>query len=125
VIKGLRVEVSERGRIERSHTSFLDADEVADLAKAVTVMGDTYAKWTAEPPADKYVSGGVSLPAPYREFTFSTKGDFRLAIFQRAKEQGVVIQSGSIGSATVSITPLDLPKLKAIVDLAAAAVKAL
>src|SRR5438067_532487 len=73
--KGFRVEVQESGRLERSHTSFLDSDEVDDLAKALTYMTETSAKWTANPPAMTTSSTGAILPAPYREVGFSTKDE--------------------------------------------------
>lgn len=123
-IKGLRVQVSERSRVERTHVSFLDVDEVDDLAKAVAVMIETSRKWTGAPPTEQTVGAGVVLPPPYREVSFSTKGELEIGLYQRARETGAVIYSGTVGRTAVRIDLKDLQKLKVIIDASVTLLKA-
>jgi len=103
-IRGLRIEVSEAGRLERSNTSFLDMEEIDSLSKALAYMADLAAKWK---PVEKQ---------EYTEVQFATKGEFRIGFYQRKKNQGGFVSSGAVGPVRASIDVQDLGKVKALVD---------
>ena len=44
-VRGLKIEVTEGGRYERSNTSFLDLEEIESLSKAIEYMVDLSARW--------------------------------------------------------------------------------
>jgi len=122
-IKGIRVQVTERGPVERTNTSFLDADEVDDFSKALAYMLVQAEKWKASPPVEKYAGGGTLLPPPYREVAFTSRGDFVVTVYQRGTQEGAVIQSGAVGRTTAALPAPDLSKVKSIVDTGAALLK--
>jgi hypothetical protein len=103
-IRGLRVEVSESGRLERSNTSFLDMDEIESLSKALSYMTGLSEKWK---PIEKQ---------EYSEVQFATKGDFRIGFYQRKKNQGAFVSSGTVGVARAFIDVQDFAKIKGFVD---------
>ncbi len=103
-MRGIRVEVKEVSRLERSNTSLLDMDEVADLSQAITYMLDLAAKWKD---SDRKV---------YTEVVFSSKGDFKVGFYQKELKRGAFISSGHIGSVSAFCDVEDLPQLKQIVE---------
>ena len=103
-IRGLRIEVAESGRLERSDTSFLDMDEIDSLSKALAYMSDLALKWKGTEKQE------------YTEVQFATKGDFAIGFYQRKKDQGGFVSSGRIGAARAFINVADFPKIKALVD---------
>ena len=116
VLKGLRIEVKEGGRLERSNTSLLDLDEIEDLAKAIEYFSSPASQTT---PAGEAVGGET----PHREVTFSTKGGFSLTCFGEAAKQSCAVQSGSIGSTSIYIGGTQLAELRKVVDRARTALK--
>ena len=102
-IRGLRIEVYEGGRLDRSDTAFLDKEEVESLSQAITYMINLIKKWRGA----------------YREYTeviFSTKGDFKLGFYQQNTQLQGFAQSGVIGAAHCYF-PIDkLSELKEIID---------
>lgn len=102
-IHGLRIEVYEGGRLERSDSSFLDMDEVESLSQAITYMITLLERWQG-------------TNREYSEVIFSTKGDFRLGFYQRGGEVQAFSKSGIIGAASCIFSTNDLTKLKAIID---------
>jgi len=102
-IRGLRIEVYEGGRLERSDISFLDMDEVESLSQAITYMITLLEKWQGK-------------NREYTEVIFSTKGDFELGFYQKGTEVQAFSKSGIIGAASCYFSTNDLPNLKAIID---------
>jgi hypothetical protein len=103
-MRGLRIEVEERGRLERSNISLLDMDEIESLSKALSYMSDLAAKWKGMEKQE------------YSEVQFATKGDFKIGFYQRKREQGAFVSSGSVGRAQAFIDVQDFAKIKALVD---------
>ena len=102
-IRGLRIEVYEGGRLERSDTSFLDMDEVESLSQAISYMITLLKKWQG-------------INREYIEVIFSTKGDFNLGFYQKGTEVQAFSKSGTIGAAHCYFAMNDLSKLKVIID---------
>jgi hypothetical protein len=110
-VRGVRIEVTEYGRVERSSTSFLDLEEIEDLSKALSYMSELATKWAAVEKQE------------YTEVQFATKGDFRIGFFQRKRDQRAFASSGSIGMVSTFVGVSDLAKAKDLVDKAAALLK--
>ena len=104
--KGLRVEVTEGGRLERSETSFLDLDELQSLSDALTYMSDLAAKWHG------------TTHDPYTEVTYVSKGEFSVGFFQRGTDSNAFISSGMVGPVRAYLKVPDLVRLKQMVDQA-------
>jgi hypothetical protein len=105
-IRGMRIEIAEIGRLERSDTSFLDMEEIESLSKALTYMSELASKWAGTEKQE------------YTEVQFATKGDFRIGFYQRKKDQRGFASSGSIGMVRTFIAVSDLPKAKDLVEKA-------
>ena len=103
-VRGLKIEVSEGGRYERSNTSFLDLEEIESLSKGIEYMIGLSAKWKG-------------INKEYTEVVFSTKGDFNIGFYQKGAEQGAFSSSGYIGKVTCFFFSVqDLSSVKAIAD---------
>lgn len=103
-IRGLKIEVSEGGRYERSNTSFLDLEEIESLSKALEYMGELSARWK-------------DIKKEYTEVVFSTKDDFRIGFYQTGNELTAISSSGYIVKASCFFSSLqDLNSVKTIVD---------
>ena len=103
-VRGLRIEVAEGERYERSNTSFLDLDEIESLCKAIEYMITLSEKWK-----------GISKE--YTEVVFSTKGDFNIGFYQKGTEMHAFSSSGYIGKASCFFSSMqDLSSVKAIAD---------
>lgn len=103
-IRGLKIEVSEGGRYERSNTSFLDLEEIESLSKALEYMGELSARWK-------------DIKKEYTEVVFSTKDDFRIGFYQTGNELTAFSSSGYIVKASCFFSSLqDLNSVKTIVD---------
>jgi hypothetical protein len=103
-IKGLRIEVTEAGRLERSNTSFLDLDEIAAVSQSLSYMSDLASK---------------SDQKEYTEVSFKTKGDFDIGFFKSSgrPSNGAYVASGSIGKVTAFLPSLQsLSAVKNILD---------
>lgn len=105
-IKGLKVEVQESGRLERSNSSFIDLDELESLSQALAYMADAAQKWTADG------------RAPYTEIIFTSKGELQVGFYESGKDVSAFCRSGSIGAATAYFNVREMPKLKGFVDQA-------
>ena len=110
-VKGLRVEVQEAGRFERSSTSFIDFEELDGLSQALAYLIDLENKWSGQP------------REPYTEVSYTSKGEFEVGFYKRGNDRAVYCKSGRIGAATAFLTIADLPKLKAFVDQAISVLK--
>lgn len=103
-IRGLKIEVTEGGRYERSDTSFLDLEEIESLSKAIEYMVSLSEKWK-------------SIAKEYTEVVFSTRGDFEIGFYQDGTEQKAFSSSGYIGKARCPLSSMqDLSSVKAIAD---------
>jgi len=102
--KGIRIQITEAGRLETSNTSFLDLDEVETSSKAISYMLDTANKWK---------TAGRDA---YSEVIYSTKGDFKLGFYQKASERGAFASSGYVGKADAFFELEELLHLKALLD---------
>jgi hypothetical protein len=103
-IKGIRVEITESGRLERKRISFLDLDEIESASKAISYMIDLGEKWK-----------GTNREA-YTEVTFSTKGDFKVGFYQKGQKRSVYLDSGYVAHASAFMEVEDFPALKNIFD---------
>ena len=94
---GVKITVTEGGRLERESSSFIDADEVDGLLASL----DYFAKVT------KTVTKFENFEAVFR-----TKGDFKILVFNNS-EGGLSasVDSGRFGSTSVY---MDLKKLAAM-----------
>ena len=104
--KGLRIEVTESGSLERSNISFIDFDELKSLSEALSYISNLAAKWDGQ------------QNEPYTEVTYVSKGEFEVGFFQTGKKTSAFIRSGLIGPATAYLKISDVDRLKAMVDQA-------
>lgn len=103
-IRGLKIEVTEGGRFERSNASFLDLEEIESLSKAIEYMISLSAKWKG-------------INKEYTEVVFSTKGDFKIGFYQKGTNQAAFSSSGYIGKASCFFSSMqDLSSMKAMAD---------
>ena len=103
-VRGLKIEVTEGGRYERSNTSFLDLEEIESLSKAIEYMVDLSAKWK-------------DMNKEYTEVVFSTRGDFQIGFFQQGTKQVAFASSGYIGKASCFFSSMqDLSSVKVLAD---------
>ncbi|HQJ39922.1 MAG TPA: hypothetical protein PK449_00005, partial [Exilispira sp.] len=101
-IRGLKIDITEGGKYERSNTSFLDLEEIESLSKALEYMGDLSAKWQ-------------NIKKEYTEVVFSTKDDFNIGFYQIGSEQVSFSTIGYIGKATCFFFSMqDLNSVKTI-----------
>lgn len=103
-LKGLRIEITEGGRVERSNTSFLDVEEVNDLLRAIDYF--------VSPESQTQPSGAN------REVTFSTRGEFSLTCFGDQSQRSCALESGRIGKTRIFIAAGQLAQMKAMVERA-------
>lgn len=111
-IKGMRIEVTQAGRIERSNTAFVDAEELDSLSKALGYMLNLSANWTT----DKLKTE--------TEANFKTNGDLTVGIFTSRKgEQQMIIKAGVIGQTMMFGNVDSLKEVKTHIDAAIALLK--
>ena len=82
-IRGLKIEVSENSRYEKSHSSFLDIDEVDAFVKAIYYVYTTSTRWKG-------------YTKDYTEVMYSTMDDCKIGFYQKGTEQTFYMISGSI-----------------------------
>lgn len=103
-VKGLRVEVTEEGRLERKKTAFLDIDEVESLSKALGYIIDLAEKWK-------------DTSRPYSEVVFSTRGGFQIGFYQKHNALDAFLSSGHINKATCFLSSVsELKRVKESID---------
>jgi hypothetical protein len=102
-IKGVSIEITEGGRVERSRTSFLDLDEIESVSKAIQYMIDLANKWKGQ-------------TREYTEVTFSTRGEFKIGFYQGGEKIGVYLNTGYVAHASCFMEVQDFPELKSIFD---------
>jgi len=103
-IRGLKVEITQGGKYERSDTSFLDLEEIESLSKSIEYMIDLSTKWK-------------TITKEYTEVVFSTKGYFRIGFYQNGNDQTAFSSSGYVGKLTCYFASAqELQEVKMIVD---------
>lgn len=102
-IRGLKIEVYEGGRLEKSNSSFLDIDEVGSLSNALEYMINLIDKFKA-------------TNREYTEVIFSTKGEFKVGFYQKGSSFTAFASSGYIREATSFLPVESLSELKAVID---------
>lgn len=102
-IRGLKIEVYEGGRLEKSNSSFLDIDEVESLSKALEYMINL---------VDKFKTSNRE----YTEVIFSTKGEFKVGFYQKGSSFSAFASSGYIREATSFLPVESLTELKGVID---------
>jgi hypothetical protein len=105
-LQGLRIEISEylgQHLGSRSHTSFLDLDEIQSLSKAIAYMIDLSEKW-------KHTT------KEYTEVIFLAKGGFQIGFYQDGTKQKAFASSGGIGRGVTGFSIEKLTTLKDLVD---------
>jgi hypothetical protein len=102
-IMGIRVEVTEAGRLERSNTSFLDLEEIDSLMKGLDYMSKVVTEWN-------------NTKRDYTEMIFSTKGDFQVGFYIEDGKVQPFIKSGSIASATAFVPTSAFDKMHQFLD---------
>ncbi len=102
-LRGLKVEVYEGGRLEKSNTSFLDIDEAESLSKAIEYMINLFGKFK-------------ETNREYTEIIFSTKGEFKVGFYQKGTSFTAFASSGYIREASCFLPIESLPQLKSVID---------
>jgi hypothetical protein len=111
-VKGLRIEVTDFGATARSNTSFIDADELESLSRAIAYMSQAAEKWDFQ------------AHGQYSEALYTSKGEFQIGFYENGKDAKAFCRSGTIGAATAYIRISDLPRMKGYVDQAIALLQA-
>lgn len=109
-IRGLRIEVTEGGRIEKRHASFLDIEEVDSLLKALDFMISKIEDYSKN--ADY---------TDYREVVFRSKDNFVIGFYQKGStvykpEIKTWAESGIISKSTSFMSKDGFIELKKIVQ---------
>lgn len=107
-MKGLRVQVRDpesRGRQEGE--SFIDLDELAGLARALSSMIELSSRWTHD---DRQAT----------QMAFTTTGGFRIAIRQSARIPRAYLSTGLLDPVVTSIDLAELPSIQQAFDQALA-----
>jgi hypothetical protein len=103
---GLRIEVAESGRLERSRVSFVDFEELGSLAEALAYMNRTSQDWKLNP------------RQIYTEVQYSSKGEFRVGFYSEGSKHGAFISSGNIGKVSAFVSLEELRELESMVGRA-------
>jgi len=104
-MRGLKIEITESGRYEKSNSSFLDVEEVDAFVKSISYLSDASITWKKE-------------NKEYSEVIFSTKDDFSFGFYQKENEQNCFAESGYIGKASCFFEVEDFALLKEISEKA-------
>ena len=98
---GITVEVKESGRLERSHTSYVDFDEIPSLLKGLEYIGKV----------DKSSTALDQFQADYR-----TKGDLVVSTFSAEGGTKVAVSSGMIGRTSAYLAFADLERIRELIQ---------
>jgi hypothetical protein len=111
VSMGLRVEVIEEDRFERSNAVFVDLEELDSLSKALGYMLDMSAKWGKE--------------KTYREVAYQTNGDLSVGFYitKDNDDNKMFIKAGLIGTTIMRGDAEHLKEVKQHIDSAIALLK--
>ena len=103
-IKGIGVEITEPGRVERKRVSFLDLEEIESVSKAITYMADLAEKWKGQ------------TREAYTDVTFSAKGDFKIGFYHAGAKRSIFMYAGYALQTSAFMGVEDFPEIKAILD---------
>jgi hypothetical protein len=112
-VKGLRVEITEQGRVSRTRSSYADVDELEGLLRVVDDIDCLVNEWR------------VRSPESHNAVTFATRGNFRLGCYQKGGDRRIFASTGVIGKADILGDPEELPKLRELLRLASETLKGL
>lgn len=101
--RGLKIEVYEGGRLEKTHSSFLDIEEVESLSKAIEYMV-------------KLIENFKGTNREYTEVIFATKGGFKIGFYQKGNEFQAFASSGFIGGTTCFLSQSALSEVKTVIN---------
>ncbi len=101
--RGLRIEVTGSGRLEKEHTSLLDLEEVEALSKGIAYMSSLAKEWQGQSRENT-------------EVLLSTKADFQVGFYHDKGEAMAFTKSGRIGGANAILTMDSLSQLKSVAD---------
>ena len=102
---GITVQVQEKARLEREHTSYVDLEEIPSLLKGLEYIEKV----------DKSATALENFQADYR-----TRGDLRISTFSTTGGISVGVSSGTIGRTNAFLPLADLPRLRALIESAQA-----
>jgi hypothetical protein len=86
-VKGMRFELSDGGKYEKTAICFLDMDELSGFSKACAYMIDLMNKWK-------------DTSRQYTEVTFYSKGKLKFGFYQEGTEQQAFMEGGTINRPT-------------------------
>ncbi len=96
--EGVQVEIKQAGRIEQTHTSFLDMDEVEGLVQGLEYMGGLVAQCQG-------------YHGDYTEVIFSTRGDLSVGFYV---QDGKLQSFAKSGICSVYFPPASLHLLRSL-----------
>jgi hypothetical protein len=103
-VRGLKIEITEGGRYEKTDSSFLDLEEIESLSSAIVYMISLSKKWKEE-------------KRQYTETAFSTQGDLSIGFYQQGNNQAAFSTSGRIGKTKCYFTSMNgLVSVKTLAD---------
>lgn len=99
--KGVLIEVTESGRLERSGRSYVDYDEIDSLIQGIDYIAKVQPSVTTQ----------TNFEAKYR-----TRGDLSITTFNDSKGNiSVAVSSGRIGEVSIYLELSDLPKFRDLI----------
>jgi hypothetical protein len=99
--RGIVVDVSESGRLERNHRSFIDYDEVEPLLKGIDYISK--------------IKGDVTRLESF-EAIYKTKGDVSITTFSASTGKiEAAVSSGNIGATTAFLSMGQLQELRNLI----------
>jgi hypothetical protein len=107
--RGIVIEVTESGRLERSDRSYIDYDEIDSLLKGIDYISKL----------DKSITHLTNFEAKY-----STRGDFAITTFNDSEGIKAAISSGRLGRVDVYIKLANLEEFKNLVISAKSQIEA-
>jgi len=101
-LKGLIIEVNEGQSNERSHSSFVDIEEIEGLSSAIASM--------------VRLTENRSKTENSYEVIYTTGDELSFGVYFSEGEEGGFISTGSAGKLTISLEPEQINEVKKIVD---------
>jgi hypothetical protein len=105
-LRGLRIEVRDTAKQDRTRQSVLDFEEAESLSAALVYMEKLAGEWNG------------TMKEAYTEVAFETNDDFRVGFYQEKEKnkQTAFASSGRISKTHARLSLDDLPKLRALID---------
>lgn len=107
---GITLEVREKSRLEREHTSYVDYDEIPSLLKGLEYIVKV----------DKSATPFENFQADYR-----TRGDLQISTYSTdaGTKVAAAVSSGTIGKTNAFLTLADLDSIRTLVETARASLE--